>query len=456
VREQLERILGSKTFARSDRQRQMLQFLVQRYLEGGDRAVAEADIGVAVFGKAAGYDTGQDRTVGPSGLRLRRNLPRYYAAEGQEDSLLFILPGRGYGLAVKERSADESALRDRVLKASRPSGPPVDYRVEAATLIALDARSRELWHWEFDTALAPGAYTGPYRLRRCAFADIDGDGRTETLFAAWPTDFGESGTRLYCFSENGELRWGPLTTGRYVRTDEKEYRPPYLISNVAAIPCGRERLIRVLVSSNHYAHSANQIAMLEPLHGRLLSEYWHAGHLLCVAHADLDGDGSDEVLLAGVNNGYGQATLVVFDSGEISGASRQAGRRWLGIPAGSEREVVLFPKTCLSELKPHNRAVDMRLIPPGRIMVVVSEDIAEAGADGLILYELDYSLNVLSAESDTRFRTIHRQRELAGGHPWSREEARRLIASVKYPLHSRSSFLRRGFPGRLGLTSRSL
>jgi hypothetical protein len=443
VREQLDRILSSRTFSRSTRQRQMLRFLTDRYLQGSGATVAEADIGVAVFGKRVGYDTSRDRTVGPAGLRLRHNVPRYYATEGRGDPLLFLLPRRGYGLEVEERSASDSVLPTHVAKAS---GPPVDYRVEAGALITVDARGRELWQWQFETALATDAYSGLYRHRRCAFADIDRDGRIETLFAAWPLDFGERGTHVYCFSEGGELRWGPVATGRYVRTDEKEYRPPYLISNVMAVPCGRERLTRVLVSNCHYAHSANQIALLEPLHGKLLSEYWHAGHLPCVTHADLDADGSEEVLLAGVNNGYGQATLVVFDSADISGASRQIGRRWLGIPTGSERDVVLFPRTCLSELKPHSRAVDMRLIPPGRMMVVVSEDIAEAGTDGLILYELDYHLNVLSAESDTRFRTLHRQRELAGGHAWSGDEARRLIASVKYPLRGRSSFLNTGGP----------
>jgi len=57
--------------------------------------------------------------------------------------------------------------------------------------------------------------------------------------------------------------------------------------------------------------------------GKVVGEYWHPGHLLHLAHVDLDGDGREELLLAGVNNGHHAATLVVFDPSNVSGTADQ-------------------------------------------------------------------------------------------------------------------------------------
>jgi len=58
--------------------------------------------------------------------------------------------------------------------------------------------------------------------------------------------------------------------------------------------------------------------------GRVLREYWHSGVLTQIALADVDGDGKNEIVLGGVNNGYRAATLIVLDPGGFSGASVEA------------------------------------------------------------------------------------------------------------------------------------
>jgi hypothetical protein len=79
-----------------------------------------------------------------------------------------------------------------------------------------------------------------------------------------------------------------------------------------------------VVSSNHHWSFPNQVAVLDGKTGKLLSEYWHRGHLLHMTITDIDGDGEPEVLLGGVNDApeYKQATLVVFKVPMISGASK--------------------------------------------------------------------------------------------------------------------------------------
>src|SRR5258708_38109213 len=74
---------------------------------------------------------------------------------------------------------------------------------------------------------------------------------------------------------------------------------------------------RVLISRNHCGYSTHAFTLLNS-DGKVAGEYWHNGHLSFRALADLDGDGKEELLLAGVNNTQGQATLVVLDLDKLT------------------------------------------------------------------------------------------------------------------------------------------
>jgi len=308
--------------------------------------------------------------------------------------------------------------------------PPVDFRIEASTLIVRDGQGREIWRHQFPSRLNPSAYDPQIAMKRCAFADLDDDGAVETLFAYVPFDFTSVGTTLICFAADGSIRW-EFVPGKTVSDSmRREYCPPYFISNVQAIRIPGSGS-RVIVSSNHYIHNPNQVAMLNT-DGQLVSEYWHSGHLLSVVHADLNGDGIEEMLLAGVNNGYHQATLVIFDPRNVSGASAQPGRQILGLSAGTEKAVVLFPKTCVAKTALYNRAIDLRITQERRITVVVAEGVAELQNPGLMIYELDYGLNVISARPDSRLQENHHLLEAQGllDHSWAEDENERLRGQV--------------------------
>jgi hypothetical protein len=313
---------------------------------------------------------------------------------------------------------------------SSRTGRPVDFRIEASTLIATDGEGREVWRHTFPSRLFHSAYDQQTAIKRCTFGDIDNDGRVETLFVYLPIDFQSVGATLICFGEDGAVRWQFVPGKAVTDSTGREYFPPYFISNVSIVPL--ERLgARVLVSSNHYLHNPNQIAMLAP-NGDLVSEYWHSGHLLSVAHADLNADGIREILLAGVNNGYGQATLVIFDPRNVRGASTQPGRQILNFPAGTEKVVVLFPKTCLSKDAPYNRVSELRVTPERRIMLAVVEGISEAKNPGVMIYELDFALNVLNARPDSHLQENHRILEAHGvlDHSWTEDENREIKRRV--------------------------
>jgi hypothetical protein len=171
--------------------------------------------------------------------------------------------------------------------------------------------------------------------------------------------------------------------------------------------------------------------------GNLISEYWHSGHLLSIVCADIDGDGIEEILLAGVNNGYGLATLVILDPRDVRGASVQPFRQLLGCEPGTEKAVVLFPRTCLSLDAPYNRAQTVWVTSERRIVVPVVEGVSEAKNPGVMIYELDFGLNVVSARPDSHLQEAHRLLEAEGtlDHSWTEKETEEIRSEVTVNRH---------------------
>jgi TolB-like protein/Flp pilus assembly protein TadD len=96
IRQQLERILASKSFRQVDRLQRFLSFIVTESLAGSGDNLKEYLIGVEVFGKEASFDPRMDPIVRVQARRLRIRLTRYYREEGQNDAVLIELPKGGY------------------------------------------------------------------------------------------------------------------------------------------------------------------------------------------------------------------------------------------------------------------------------------------------------------------------------------------------------------------------
>jgi adenylate cyclase len=96
LREELDRVLSSACFARSERVSKLLRFLVERRLEGRESELKESSIGVEVFGRKPDYDPKLDSTVRSEAVRLRARLSKYYSSEGSRNPLLIELPKGAY------------------------------------------------------------------------------------------------------------------------------------------------------------------------------------------------------------------------------------------------------------------------------------------------------------------------------------------------------------------------
>src|ERR1700688_1541963 len=105
IREQVDRILHSKTFQTVERLKRFLEFVVLETVEGRGDQLKEVVVGIQVFGKEHSFDPRNDPIVRVQARRLRARLARYYAEEGQSDELVIELPKGGYAALLRTREA---------------------------------------------------------------------------------------------------------------------------------------------------------------------------------------------------------------------------------------------------------------------------------------------------------------------------------------------------------------
>src|SRR5678815_4468528 len=94
VRAQLERILASETFSRSQSLRRFLSFIVEQRLAGQAHALKESVLAHELYQKGTDFDGGTDPVVRVDARRLRDKLREFY--EGRSDPIVISLPKGSY------------------------------------------------------------------------------------------------------------------------------------------------------------------------------------------------------------------------------------------------------------------------------------------------------------------------------------------------------------------------
>ena len=109
VRAQVDKILASRLFARSERLCRFLRFCVEHTLQEKDEQLKEQLVGVEVFDRRGDYDPRIDPIVRVEARRLRSKLKAYYTSSGRPDYLLIELPKGAYIPAFRIRNVAQSA-----------------------------------------------------------------------------------------------------------------------------------------------------------------------------------------------------------------------------------------------------------------------------------------------------------------------------------------------------------
>lgn len=154
----LERVVSRGLAEASERQRNLLRYLVTEELEGrGDRLKAFS-IATDVFGRSADFDAQQDSIVRVEIGRLRKSLELYYATGGRSDQVRFRIDKGRYRPSFEIREPYARGRR-RTWRLLRPA-------IAALGALAILAG---LVGWLWPRAGAPDARSGP-RIAVAPFA----------------------------------------------------------------------------------------------------------------------------------------------------------------------------------------------------------------------------------------------------------------------------------------------
>jgi hypothetical protein len=468
IREQIDRILRSRSFAGKSQLRKLLEVLHQNmdseFILNSDQVIKEL--------WPTETRTKRSADVATEMNRLRHALKSYYEGEGASDPILISLPNRAATAidgaherpwmvaephpGTKDAGAKDGAAGDPVPKpqvnprrglrlktvaliaalcaalgvatyvslhvlAAHPQ--PQSGRLDGTVLRIMDANGKELWSKSFPEGFGPDYYYPHGLANRIWFVDVEGKGHTSVLLAYSPAGPLSHSSTLICYSDRGKEKW-LWTPGREL--PELAGSPATFVTvALGVLKATDKRPPRIVVSSQHSPWWPSQIAILDS-NGKTISEYWHSGGLNSMVLADLDGDGRQEIVATGIANGYDhQATLVVLDPDRVFGASTEVRPEFQihGMGVAQERLRLLFPRSDLNRaLFQFNMAIDPTF-EHGTIRFTVLECITPPGCH--IWYEFDKNFRLIAAfAGGDEFRSAHARFYQNGkdAHPLSAQE----------------------------------
>ncbi len=137
----VRRILLSPQFARSERQREFLEYICDRTLCAEPKEVHEQQIGCDVFGRPEKYNPAEDNIVRVAARQLRVRLKEYFEAEGKAEELILEIPKGGYTPVFLRRQAPPPP------PVAVPAAPVRSHLPRAALAAALLLVLMAVWLW---------------------------------------------------------------------------------------------------------------------------------------------------------------------------------------------------------------------------------------------------------------------------------------------------------------------
>jgi hypothetical protein len=190
VQAELEAVLRSPAFERSERLQRFLRFICELTLKGEGTRINEYLIGSEVFQRGAGYSPSEDSIVRRQAHALRQKLQDYYASDGGDHEIRIELPIGRY-VPVFRRIAIAAPALGTAAASGAPAAP-----VSAVRPFPFGIR---LAHWQVGAAalalLATGLLAGWLLSARTEPAQI-GEGARE-IWGNWLTPKTDA---VICFS----------------------------------------------------------------------------------------------------------------------------------------------------------------------------------------------------------------------------------------------------------------
>ena len=203
-----------------------------------------------------------------------------------------------------------------------PGADPIPVRCEVLNrfLRVMDDKDRLIWQKPFPQhtlKLTADAWA-------CEVVDLIPGSPPEILFNYFDQNRLVLGGKAICFSSTGTELW-QFDYGKSLTKGDRRFSQAYSGRFIEFIEIDH-KLVLLSITWHKPFHPA-QVALVDPLDGTLIKEYFHPGYLYSHALTDLDGDSRPELVVGGVNNpgkGPGRAGLAVL-SLDLRRPTAQAG-----------------------------------------------------------------------------------------------------------------------------------
>jgi hypothetical protein len=149
-REEMERILSSKTFAKAPRLCSLFDYICRHSLQGHLEDLTEQQIGIHVFHRLPGYNSAEDTIVRGTARYLRQRLDLYYQEEGQTDAVRITVPKGSYVGHFRVAEPSPSPELGTLATASTPALPPA-----ASSNAGVDAWVQGAWLQDAKPGVVP-------------------------------------------------------------------------------------------------------------------------------------------------------------------------------------------------------------------------------------------------------------------------------------------------------------
>ena len=110
VRLELQKMLASKDFDSSSRNRRFLTFVVEETLASRDDRIKAYNVALAVFDRSSDFDPLTDPIVRIEASRLRRSIEHYYLTGGRADRVRIAMPKGSYVATFAYANLDGPSL----------------------------------------------------------------------------------------------------------------------------------------------------------------------------------------------------------------------------------------------------------------------------------------------------------------------------------------------------------
>ncbi len=294
-----------------------------------------------------------------------------------------------------------------------------DYaRAKDEYLIAYSIEGEQLWKKHigvgYDTQNLEALYANTDNYLTAY--DVNNDGKKEII-----TIFGyvkniNKENQLICYNPDGTEKW-KYEFHSQIKYGEETFTDNYKIASFIVGDFDKDGKSEIIAATQHTPYYPSAILCLDAESGKLLSEYWHAGHISSnISQKDFNNDGVDEIFCFGQNNGLNLAPLLILDPRNINGYSPSSKELIPeNITKGTEVYYILFPRSDVNILEGSKRSycTELEFTSDGYLRVAVSEKYDQI-KNYCLYYFFDRDMNCVKVGEDDKFTALHQKLEAEG------------------------------------------